>query len=91
MYTVITCIIFLLIGGGKEDAAADSHSCHAYTYMIAFTCFFLTAILLSCMNCCTFNKVPRSIVDDMYLINMTNVVQYNNYIAHNNMNQIFKA
>ena len=32
--------------------------------------------LLSCMNC-TFNKVPRSIVDDMYLVNVTNVVQYN--------------
>ena len=30
-------------------------------------------------------------MDDMYLINVTNVVQYNNYIAHNNMNQIFKA
>ena len=61
----------------------DSHSYHAYTYMIAFTCF-LTATLLSCMNCCTFNKVPRSIVDDMYLVNVTNIVQYNYYIVHNN-------
>ena len=28
--------------------------------------YFLTATLLSCMNC-TFNKVPRSIVNDMYI------------------------
>ena len=63
---------------------------HTLSYMIAFTCF-LTATLLSCMNCCTFNKVPSSIVDDMYLVNVTNVVQYNYYIAHNNMNQMFKA
>ena len=31
------------------------------------------------MNCRTFNKI-RSIVDDMHLVNVTNVVQYN--IAH---------
>ena len=29
-------------------------------------------------------------MDDMYLVNGTNVVQYIN-IAHNNMNQMFKA
>ena len=29
-------------------------------------------------------------MDDMYLVNVTNVVQYY-YIAHNNMNQMFKA
>ena len=38
----------------------DSHSYHAYTYTIAFTCF-LTATLLSCMNCCTFSKVPGAL------------------------------
>ena len=64
----------LIICGRKEDAAADSHSYHAYTYMIAFTCF-LTVTLLTSMNC-TFNKVPRSIMDDMYLVNVTNAVQY---------------
>ena len=57
----------LISSGGKEDATADGHSYHAYTYMIAFTCF-LTVTLLSCMNCCTFNNVSRSIVDDMYLV-----------------------
>ena len=30
-------------------------------------------------------------MDDMYLINVTNVVQYVYYIAHNNINQMFKA
>ena len=63
---------------------------HLRSYMIAFTCF-LKATLLSCMNCCTFNKMSRSIVDDMYLVNVTNFVQYIMYIGHNNMNQMFKA
>ena len=52
---------------------------HAYTCMIAFTCFFNSHFSMNC----TFNKVPGSIV---YL---KNVVQYN--IAHNNMNQMFRA
>ena len=78
MYYYPTYIRSYVGSGGKEDAAADGHSYHAYTYMIAFTCF-LTVTLLSCMNC-TFSKVPRRIVDDMYY-----------YIAHNTMNQMFKA
>ena len=32
---------------------------------------------------CIFNKMPRSIVDDIHLVNVTNVVQYIYYIAHN--------
>ena len=43
--------------------------------MIAFTCFLIVT-LLSYMNCCTFNKVPRSIVDDMYLVNVIKLMLF---------------
>ena len=66
---------------GKEDAAVDGHSYHAYTYMIAFTCLFNSHfVIVYELLYFHFNKVPRSIVDDMYLINVTNVVQYIHYI-----------
>ena len=40
VFSLITCTIFPLIYVAKERKKEDSHSYHAYTYMIAFTCFF---------------------------------------------------
>ena len=38
---------YICVGsGGNESAATDGHSYHAYTYMIAFTCFFTNNIVL---------------------------------------------
>ena len=45
--------------GGKEDAAADGHSYHIYTYMIVFKSHFIIVYEV--------NKVLRSIVDDMFV------------------------
>ena len=81
----MTCIFSLIGSGGKKNTAADGHSYHAYTSMIAFTCFLIVT-LLSCMNCCTFNKVPRSIVDDMYLVNVIKLMLFLHIILY--INQI---
>ena len=58
---------------GSEDAAADGHSYHMHT-LIQLHSFVFSSYFI--MNCCTCNKVFRSIVDDMYLVNVTNVTGF---------------
>ena len=48
MYYFPTYIRSYVGSGGKEDAAADGHGYHAYTYMLAFTFELLYVLSIRC-------------------------------------------
>ena len=63
--------------GGKEDAAED-HSYHAYTYIIAFTYFcHLVVLSVKCPGALWITCIWLDMyMDDMYMY-CDNAVQYN--------------